>query len=257
MSNQQGDFIWYELMTPDPEGARRFYSAVVGWTIDGQPAGDMDYRMIGAPDGNAGGMLKLTTDMIAGGARPCWMGYIGVDDVDVSVGATVAAGGTIIMPAYDIPGVGRIAMVSDPQGVPFYLMRGASDAVSTVFAVDTVGYCAWNELFTSDQEAAFSFYAGQFGWTKNGAMSMGPMGDYTFIAQGDVQIGAMMNRPPESPSSSWNYYFRVADIDVAANSVTAEGGKILSGPHEVPGNQWSLQGVDPQGAAFGLVGRKN
>ena len=256
MTNRQGDFIWYELMTTDPEGARNFYSAVVGWDIEAKPSGEMDYRMIAAPDGLAGGMMALTPEMVAGGARCCWLGYIGVHDVDATVASIVAAGGAVQMPAWDIPGVGRIAMVTDPQGAPFYVMRGASDETSHAFETDKVGHCGWNELFTSDQTAALAFYSGQFGWIKDGAVDMGPMGEYSFIHQAGVPIGAMMNRPPESPPPFWNYYFRVADIDAAVRAIKETGGTILFGPQEVPGDQWSLQGIDPQGAPFGLVGRK-
>ena len=90
MSDQAGSFIWYELMTPDPAASKSFYDAVVGWDIDAQPAmsGDVDYRMIKRSDGgNAGGVLKLTDEMRGHGARPVWLGYIMVDDVDAAVDA--------------------------------------------------------------------------------------------------------------------------------------------------------------------------
>src|SRR3546814_8052734 len=119
------NFIWYERMTSDPAGAARFYGAVGGLTIaaDRDPAaGDVDYRMIVRGDGgNAGGVLALNADMLAGGARPAWMGYLEVADVDAAVAAIEADGGAVHMPATDLP-VGRIAMVSDPQGAVFYVM---------------------------------------------------------------------------------------------------------------------------------------
>src|SRR3990170_2568514 len=121
MPNPHGSFIWYELITPDPDGSKRFYDAVVGWDIEAQPSGDMDYRMIRRSDGgHAGGVLRLSDDMASHGARPVWLGYIGVDDVDASVAATEQSGGKALMPATDMPGVGRIAMVADAQGAPFY-----------------------------------------------------------------------------------------------------------------------------------------
>ena len=75
MSCNQSAFIWYELMTPDPDAAGQFYNAVVGWTFadkaSAEQAGPMDYRMIVRSDGGfAGGVLKLGNEMIAGGARP-------------------------------------------------------------------------------------------------------------------------------------------------------------------------------------------
>ncbi len=119
MVNAQGDFIWYELITPDPAASKAFYDSVVGWNVDAQSAmfGEMDYRMIKRSDGtNAGGVLKLTDDMQSDGARPVWLGYLYVPDVDAEITAIEADGGKTLMPASDVEGVGRIAMVTDPQG---------------------------------------------------------------------------------------------------------------------------------------------
>ena len=94
MPEQGGDFIWYELLTPDADGAKRFYDSVVGWSIDGEAAFPNGYRMIGRYDGkNAGGLLPLNEEMAAHGARPMWLGYVAVADVDGRqvIGAPVAA----------------------------------------------------------------------------------------------------------------------------------------------------------------------
>ncbi len=122
---------------------------------------------------------------------PLWIGYIGVDDVDATVEAITARGGPVFIPPNDIPGVGRFAMVADPQGAPFYVMRGASDDASTVWQDNAVGHWGWNELWTPDQPAALDFYGSLFGWRQDGAMPMGPRGDYLFIMQGDKRLGAI------------------------------------------------------------------
>src|SRR5437016_611620 len=81
-SEDHGSYIWYELMTPDPDAAKAFYDAVVGWDIEPRPSGEMDYRMIRRSGGRgAGGVMRLTDDMKQHGARPTWLGYIFVDDV--------------------------------------------------------------------------------------------------------------------------------------------------------------------------------
>ena len=67
---------------------------------------------------------------------------------------------------------------------------------------------------------------------------------------------AMMRKPPHVPVAGWNYYIRVADIDSAKAAVEANGGKVLNGPMEVPGGDWVINGMDPQGAAFALVGAR-
>jgi uncharacterized protein len=254
MVNPHGSFIWYELMTTDPDGAKRFYEDVVGWTVgEPMPAGNVEYRMIGAPDGFAGGVLTLTPEMCDGGARPAWLGYIGVDDVDAALAKAVAAGATVQMPAFDLPGFGRIAMIHDPQGVPLYLMRGASEADSTAYQRHGMSHVGWNELLTGDREAALGFYRDQFGYAQDGGIDMGPeMGEYSFISHGGQIVGAVMKASPEAPRL-WQFYLRVPDVDAAAEKVKAGGGQLLFGPMEVPTGERVLLGVDPQGASFGLV----
>jgi predicted enzyme related to lactoylglutathione lyase len=142
MSNPAGRFIWYELMTPDPDAVAPFYAAVVGWRIGTAEAGlpgGMDYRMIGRADGKfAGGILRLSPDLVQHGAHPLGLGYLSSPDVDTHVSAIVSDGGKVQVPTADLPNVGRIAMVTDPQGIPFYLMapvppQGQPDAVSDVW----------------------------------------------------------------------------------------------------------------------------
>ncbi|HEX8302853.1 VOC family protein [Sphingomonas sp.] len=260
MANQHGSFIWYELLTADAKAAKAFYDGVIGWNIDAEPApGGMDYRMINVANGHAGGVMQLNEDMICGGAKATWFGYIGVDDVDASVAAVVEAGGKVHLPAFDIPGVGRLAMVSDPQGVPFYVMRGASGEASTAYQRTGLGHVSWNELLTpEDDAAALEFYGKHFGIAKVGAMPMGPMGDYSFIANGDSKceaVGAVM-RMPSGGHSGWHFYFRVADINEAKAKVEALGGKVRQGPMEVPGGEWVISADDPEGVPFGLVAPK-
>src|SRR4029450_11291049 len=87
-SPDHGAYIWYELMTNDPDGAKAFYDAVGGWGIGERIPGDQDYRMIGRSDGGfAGGVLGLSEEMRQHGARPTWLGYIGGDDADRTGGA--------------------------------------------------------------------------------------------------------------------------------------------------------------------------
>jgi predicted enzyme related to lactoylglutathione lyase len=263
MPNPHGSFIWYELITPDPDASKRFYDAVVGWDIEPQPTGDMDYRMIRRSDGGySGGVLRLSDEMASHGARPVWLGYIGVDDVDASIAATEQSGGKALMPATDMPGVGRIAMVADAQGAPFYLMKpsppeGDEPKESNAFSVDQPQHVRWNELSSSDPAAAIAFYTQKFGWRQDGDMDMGELGKYQFLYQGETMIGAVMPKMPQMPVSLWSYYIGVDDIDRAAEAVRSGSGTILQEPIEIPGGEYSLMGLDPQGAAFGLVGPRN
>jgi predicted enzyme related to lactoylglutathione lyase len=261
MSNPAGSFVWYELMSPDPDASARFYGSVVGWKIasHSEPGAAMDYRMIERADGgNAGGVMGLTDDMAKGGARPCWLGYLSVGDVDAAVAAIEDDGGKATLPPFDIE-VGRIAMVVDPQGAPFYVMKprppaGREGMESDVFSTDRPQHVRWNELRTSDPDAALAFYGKHFGIEQSGDMDVGEMGRYRFLSKAGTTIGAVMQRPKEMPESAWGFYIGVDDIDRAAAAVQVGGGRILLGPHEIPGGELSLDGIDPQGAPFGLVG---
>ena len=267
MPDRAGDFIWYELITTDPDGARAFYQSVVaGWAIEessqAMPGGGA-YRMIRRSDGkDQGGILTLTPEMQQHGARPMWAGYISVDDVDAALSAIEADGGQALMPAFDIPDIGRIAMVADPAGAPFYIMKaippaGQPDFKSDVFEGMTAERVRWNELSTTDQDGAIVFYGRHFGWTQEGGMPMGEMGDYKFIQANGEGIGAIMRKPEQSPASAWLYYIGVDDIDRATQAITDGGGQKLYDPMEIPGGEYAVAGIDPQGAVFGLVGPRN
>jgi len=248
-------------MTTDPAGATAFYGAVVpGWTI-GQPiGGEQDYRIIGRSDGgSAGGVLALADDMLQHGARPIWMGYIGVDDVDGTANQIEAKGGKLLMPAFDIP-QGRIAMVTDPQGNPFYIMKpippaGQEDKQSDVFSPDQAERVSWNELSTADPVAARNFYGDLFGWTSDDFMPMGELGEYRFFDHGSLRIGAVNGLMPDG-HPGWRYYIRVPSISKAVEAVKGAGGTISLEPMEVPGGDFILIGKDPQGAEFALVGAR-
>jgi hypothetical protein len=258
-SNPRGDFIWYELMTPDPDGAKAFYDSVVGWNIGEGVAEYQGYRMIVRSDGgNAGGVLPITAEMSQRGARPVWLGYIHVEDVNRAVADTEAAGGSVILPPMGIPNVGTTALVRDPQGAAFYVMKpippsGDPNAKSDVFSPTAEQRVAWNELNTSDPVSARHFYGEQFGWTSDDFMPMGEMGEYRFWKQNGVQIGAVCGLMGQS-QPKWRYYFRVPSIASAKDTVEQGGGTIIQGPHEVPGGDHIVIGIDPQGAEFALVG---
>lgn len=263
MPSPQSNFIWYELMTPDSDAAAAFYGAVVGWKIGPAPLdGGPDYRMIVRDDGgNAGGVLKLTEEMISGGARPLWIPYLYCSDVDAKIRAIETAGGALQMPPNDLP-VGRIAMVSDPQGVPIYLMdpippEGAPDSGSDVFSPDALQRVGWNELESPDLDDSRRFYAAHFGFEFNERLNMGEMGDYCFIDQRGQRLGAMFQQQdsqqrPDQPAS-WLMYFRVPSVTGAKTVVESAAGRVVVGPMEVPGGSWIIVATDPQGARFGLV----
>jgi hypothetical protein len=259
-----GRFIWYELMTADPNSASAFYGAVVGWQISTQPdpgSGGIDYRHILRSDGgSAGGVLHLDEQMQRNGARPGWLTYLHVADVDASVRDIQSDGGALLMPAFDLP-VGRIALVTDPQGAPFYVMApkpppGEPAHASDVFDPVAAQHMRWNELSTSQPDRAKAFYAKHFSFEFRDSMPMGPGKTYDFIDHAGLRLGAVTPLPETQLRSAWLFYIGVPSITAAERAVPAAGGRILHGPHQVPGDLWILIVSDPEGVVVGLVGPK-
>lgn len=256
MSAGPSPFVWYELMTTDPAAAKAFYSQVVGWTAADSGMPDMEYTLLSAGSHQIAGLMALPPEACATGVPPNWTGYVAVADVDAKAADMQAAGGQVLHPPHDIPGVGRFAVMADPQGAVICLFKDSSNTAYTPPPADMAGTVGWHELIAADGAAAWDFYSQMFGWTKAEAMDMGPMGVYQLFAAGSHPIGGMMTKPPEVPVPCWLYYFNTDAIDAAIGRVTAGGGKVIHGPMEVPGGSWIVQCTDPQGAVFALVAPK-
>ena len=245
-------FIWTELNTSDPEAAAEFYGAVVGWRTQAYEGGG-DYRLFMAGERAACGLMLLPE--IARDNGPWWAGYIHVADVDAEADAISKAGGSVHVPPRDIPTVGRFTVVADPQGAVFMLMTPLKrDDMPLPAAPGMPGHVVWHELHTPDWPAAWGFYARHFGWEKDRAIEMGPLGTYQTFSIDGTQAGGMMNSTVPRPR--WLHYFQVADIDAAKAAIEAGGGAIVHGPNEIPGGGFSIQAKDPLGAAFGVVGSR-
>ena len=251
MFSAKGRFGWYELMTSDTQAAGKFYSDVVGWTTREMPSSaGMQYTTFNLGQAGIAGMLHIP-------GHTAWVGYIAVDDVDAHIEKIVEAGGKLLRPAADVPGMLRFAVMSDPQGAAIVVFTPNPNMPSPERpAAPTPGTIGWLELHTTDLEAAFEFYSTMFGWTKRTDMDMGPMGTYRIFDQGDgkeMGDGGMMTKAPEAPAPYWAFYFHVDAIDAAVGRIEAGGGKVLNGPMQVPGGGWIVHGLDPQGAMFCIV----
>lgn len=119
-----GKVYWNELMTTDVEAAKAFYAATLGWSFNPMPMPEGTYYVVMLGEDLVGGMMQMTPDMPAG-TPSHWFTYFAVSDIDVSVAALVAAGGKVIRPAWDIPEIGRIAIVQDPTGTAMGWMTPA------------------------------------------------------------------------------------------------------------------------------------
>jgi uncharacterized protein len=253
MSTSHGKFVWYDVMTSDTKAAESFYRSVIGWSTEDAGMPDRSYTLLSVGPTMVGGLMPIPPDARAMGVRPCWMGYVAVDDVDAYAARVKAAGGAVHREPEDIPGVGRFAVAADPHGAGFLLFKGTSDQMPAPVPWGTPGHIGWRELYAGDGASDFAFYSSLFGWTKAESFDMGAMGIYQLFATGDGPCGGVMTKPSEIAAPFWLYYINVDDINAAAARVKDNGGEILMGPHEVPGGSWILQCRDPQGAMFALI----
>ena len=244
--------IWYELMTTDTKAAETFYRNVVGWTSAPMPNSPMQYTIFNrAGDKGTAGLMERPEGM---NFPPFWAMYIGVPDFAAAVAHIKRLGGNELSPVIDIPHVGKMQMMTDPQGAAFYVMQPASQEESPEGAPE-IGQGSWHELMTTDAPAAMKFYQEVFGWQPSESMDMGPeMGKYQMFNRPHGMIGGMMNKPKELANvpPNWGIYFLVPDINAGVERIKANGGQILNGPMEVPGGDWIVNAMDPQGAAFSL-----
>lgn len=246
-------FVWYELMTSDVAAASRFYSEVVGWQAQDSGMPGVDYTLLKVGDAQVAGMMPTPAELKAIGAPSAWRGYVAVDDVDAAEARLLQAGGKVVRPADDIPGVGRFASVADPQGAAFVLFKPLRNDPPPMPPAEAPGTTGWHELRAMDGPAVWDFYATLFGWTRGEALPMGELGTYQLFEIDGVPSGAIMTKEPDQPNPGWRYYFHVEATDAAAERVRRLGGAVTMGPHQVPGGNWVLHGRDPQGAVFALM----
>lgn len=244
----QNPFIWHDLMTGDVEAAMKFYGTVVGWTFEAQMP---QYHVANVGGTGMGGIMETPEHLK--GMPPFWAGYIHVGDVDAACAKIKKLGGKVKREPWDVPNVARMAVVADPGGTVFNIMQPFPRDAANMLPASALGAVGWNEAHVGDLDSAWKFYSEMFGWTKGSVMPMGAMGDYMLYQINGNDAGGMMKKQEMLPGPMWLYYFNVDGIDDAAARITKAGGSIAMGPHQVPGGQWIVSAVDPQGGSFQLV----
>jgi uncharacterized protein len=245
-----GHFVWHEHLTTDPNAAVAFYGDVIGWKTQPFGANNSDYMMWVGSQGPLGGVMKLPEKAREAGTPPHWIGNVMVHNVDAIVARVEQLGGTLLKAASDVPMAGRFAVVADPQGAALVVLKPIGSM--SLHDASREGEFCWNELITTESNAAVTFYSELFGWTMMQELNMGAMGTHRIFGIGTTQLGGIMDIPSGSPlQAAWLYHVATKDMDAALARATAQGAKVLNGPRNVPGGR-AVQLVDPQGAVFAL-----
>ena len=252
-TSDRGLFVWHELNTTDVAAAEAFYSQLIGWTSKPWES-NPSYKIWTLGREGRAGLYQLHEIPNVVTPPPHWLNYIGTPDVDATVRQAVEFGGKVVTSAADVPRVGRMAVLQDPQGAMFAVQARIERAR---WKEPQIGDFSWHELLTSNWQTAFDFYSKLFGWEKMQAMDMGPLGTYQIFGTGGHQLGGMFNPgglPPGGPQ--WVPYILVRDARKTAEATKELGATIAHEPNEVPGGDTVFTGVDLQGAMFAAHSKK-
>jgi len=229
-----------DLMTPDPDGARAFYAAIAGWAYSG--------HTIDAGGQTIGGVMGLDG---AAGLPAHWMPYIAVADVDAALARATELGGEVCQAGFDLPGLGRFGILSDPAGAWVSLMT--FEATPGHYEGGERGRYCWFELVSRDVGACAAFYAALLGWDA-GHRSVGDVDDYVMFSVDGQPVAGLTGAPMADTASHWLGYIAVEDIDAAVAQAQALGASLLHGPRTAAGVGRVATIRDPQGAVVALWG---
>jgi uncharacterized protein len=236
-----GRFGWHDHRSPDPAAATGFYTELLGWGIESFPMGEFEYPMISVNDQSHGGFGPVD------GNEPAhWLGSIVVDDLDAAAARVTPAGGTLIVEPSEIQDVGRWAVFADPQGAVAGLFQSIDEPPVSE------GVFVWDELGTSDIEAAKRFYADVVGW-ESSDQDMGDGFIYTIFRSNGIDRAGAYQRQPDMPGApGWLPYVATSDVDASLEKATGLGATSITEPMDIPTVGRMAIIADPAGAVVGL-----
>jgi predicted enzyme related to lactoylglutathione lyase len=247
MSYQHGRFTWFECHSSDLERSRVFHSELLGWAIEPMEMADgSTYELIRSGSTGIGGLTTLTPEQ---GKRSFWLSYLSVANVDETAKRIASAGGATLRKGFDIRGVGRIAVVRDPQGAVLALFKGETGDPEPA---EGPGSWWWNELWTSNDRDALAFYKSVFGYTHD-SIEMEDGGIYHVLMQGELPRAGLMKSPSAEIPPNWLPYVRVEDCDRISARATTLKGKVLWPPNDIPHVGRATVLADPTGATLAAI----
>lgn len=246
MSDTNGNFVWYTMLSTDVEASKAFYTGLFGWNQQSMDIDGAEITMLLNGDSPLGGIKAHPMP----GAPSAWIGYIGVDNVDATLEKATKMGGKAPGPATDIP-PGRFAFLNDPQGAWLAVFSHANDEVPISRKTET-GDFGWAELATTDVDGAKGFYGENFNWGSGQVMNMGD-GQYHMVMRGEDPVAGMFTKPAEMPVSAWTFYVNVTDVEASVAKAQELGGKVMMPPMTVPDMVTFAVLADPAGGVVGIA----
>ena len=249
-----GKVIWADLVTPDREGAKRFYGGLFGWTFREVP-GDPNYTLALLNGEPLAGLFQKTPTP-GQSQQPAWLTFLAVRDVDAAEHAVLQHGGKVLSKSHDYPQRGRQAVLADPDGAVFAVLAAQGGDPSDYVAEP--GAMIWTSLMVKDAKRETAFYKSLFGYDVYDLQSeaeSGAQGQH-YILSGDNYARVGLNALPADSKRRhphWLNFVRVTDAAEAAKKAVALGGRVLVEPRlDRHGGQLAIL-ADPSGAPFGVM----
>ena len=243
-----GKFVWFDLLTNDVPGTKRFYGELFNWEFEGEPSDDSSYATIkknGTPIGSVI-YLKRTDEKVS---ESRWLSYLSVPDVDRAADRVRDGGGVVLKEPRDFPDRGRIAVVRDAQGAMLALLRAnGGDPPDSDLAI---GRWMWNELWTTDVDAAITFYKTLAGF-KHETIDLTMGETYRQLKLADRIRAGVVPLPWKDVKPNWLPYVAVSDISATVAHAKALGGKVLLEPDDMIRDDSVAVIADPSGAALAI-----
>jgi predicted enzyme related to lactoylglutathione lyase len=247
LNHAPGSFCWLELASTNADAGLKFYTELFGWSVNSHDMGEMGkYHILQKGGQDVAALYQMMPEMQAAGVPTNWLSYVAVTSADEAVEQTKSLGGTVVNGPFDVYDMGRMAVLTDPQGAVFAVWQAMTHhGVQRRDEDDTL---CWNELQARDIEGSRVFYTSLFPWTFKGGA------EYTewHLTTGEAIGGMLPVQSPDMPPH-WLPYFSVADCEATVRKAQELGAALYAPPMDIEGVGRFAVVADPQGGAFAVI----
>ncbi|KUJ65185.1 glyoxalase [Streptomyces albus subsp. albus] len=249
---EPGTPCWVDLAAPDQQAALDFYAEVLGWSGTVGPEETGGYAVCTMREKPVAGIMAAQPMGDQPAPPTVWTTYLAAADASAAEAAVTRAGGTVVVPTMDVMDLGRMLIAADPTGAVFGIWQAKEFPGAQV--VNEANALVWNELNTTDVQAAIPFYKTVLGIDAEPMTMEGAEGYYALSVKGHP-VGGLQAMPEGAPAgtpSHWLTYFAVDDADDVVSRLTAAGGAAIQPPFDMVAGRMAIV-KDAQGAVFAVI----
>ena len=249
---EPGAFCWVDLSSSDPDAAKRFYAELFGWDYEDREGAGGTYSMARVQGADVAAIVRQDPQEAERGVPSHFNNYVWIEDAAATLARAGELGANVLGDAFDVETAGRIGVFIDPVGAALCLWQPQDHRGAGL--VNEPGCLTWNELGTTEVDAAARFYAELFGWGTRPMEAAG--GEYVVVSVGARSNGGIRQQSPDEVAagvpSNWMPYFAVESAEATLHRAAEIGGATLFGPMEIPNGGRIAAIQDAQGAVCAI-----